>query len=899
MIQKTKNLIFAFMLCFVYALNAAPPVISGPPTTPCNALAASSAGGMTASGVLKSYDGETYGGSIASQNSNPPFAPNLVYYVGTTTNVNFAAGVPAPTCGTTAGAPKRLFYSFVAPSIGNIGVTLRANYPTTNKATIIEVLSATSCSGTFSVVKCSTADSLVLTPADLTSHLGQTLYVQVTENSAANTGMNFMLSIEGNVPAISIDSINTNGMRVILPATTPTNLSHYKIYYRPSGSTGYATALVSSSATSFKLKNLVSGINYDIWVSLYSATNTQVFCTPLKVVSTISGCAGSLPAPTAITAPLPNTSCTKVLVTWPSFANAGTDQKYRLYYGETGSSGYTIMALNDTSVLLNLLINKSYFFYYRAICQSGFALLSGTTTKITCGVTTPPVNILPCFATSASSANGSTAVGELRAYDKGVYGGSISSPNSNPPYAPNLVYYIANTIYAAYAPGAPAPTCGTPASTPKRAYYSFRVPSIGDVGITLRTKYVLTSGTTILEAMTATGSPCPTTFNIIKCSSNDSLILTAADLLPYQGQIIYIQITENSTANAGINYMLSIQANAPNFTIDSVNTNGMRVVMPSSPPSNLNGYTLYYRQTGNTGYSYINLPASTSSYKLTDLLSNVSYDVWLAYNSSSYSQTFISPTKKQTTQAGCSGTLPSPTAATAPSPNTSCTKVLVKWPSFANAGTSYKYRIYWRETGSSGYSLLSLNDTFITLTLSLNTSYDFFYKAVCPTNYVLSSTTSMLVTCGTPKTSSVITSSTDKKITIKGISYSLNDFIGLALATEGTVPTDGNIHNINLEGDQAMNIASSIQVFPNPASEYVEVEYIAKADVESSVRIVGLDGRIIDTKVLSTENQPLIGDTNFMKMKTRMDLSETPHGMYIVQVIQDGNVETRQLVVFK
>lgn len=898
MIQKAKNLLFVCMLGVMSTLNAAPPIVSGPPTSPCNAIASSTASGQTVSGTLKSYDSETYGGSITSPNSNPPFAPNLVYYLGSTSGYSYVSGVPNPTCGTTASTPKRIFYSFVAPSIGNIGVTLRTNYSTTTKPTILEVLSATSCSGTFSVVKCSTADSLVLTPADLASHLGQTLYVQLTENGSGNTGMDFLYSIQGNAPAISIDSINTNGMRVVLPATAPTNLSHYKIYYRPSGSTGYGSVIVPSSATSYKLTNLVSGVNYDVWVVYYSSTNTQSFCSPLKVAATTPGCSGALPSPTVITAPLPNTSCTKVLVTWPNFANAASTDKYRLYYGETGSTGYTIVTMNDTSILLNLNINKSYFFYYRAICQSGFALLSGTTTKITCGTTTPPVNILPCFATSASSANGSTANGELRAYDKGVYGGSNASPNSNPPYAPNLVYYIANTIYASYAPGAPAPTCGTPATTPKRAYYSFRAPSIGDVGITLRSKYVLTSGGTIMEAMTATGSPCPNTFNIIKCSSNDSLILTASDLLPYQGQIIYIQITENNPANLGINYMMSIQANAPNFTIDSVNTNGMRIVMPSTP-SNLNGYTLYYRQTGTIGNAYINLPASTTSYKLTNLLSNVSYDVWLAYNSSTNNQIFMSPTKKQTTLAGCSGTLPAPTAATAPSPNTSCKKVLVKWPSFANAGTDFKYRIYWRETGASGYSLLALNDTFITLTLSLNTSYDIFYKAICPTNYILSSTTSMHVTCGTPKTGSVIASNTDKKITIKGITYNFNDFIALAMATENSVPTDGNVHEVNLEGDQALDVSSSINVFPNPASEYVEVEYFAKENIESSVRIVGLDGRVIDSKVLSTENTPLFGDTNFMKLKTRIDLSETPHGMYIVQVIQDGNVETRQLVVFK
>jgi hypothetical protein len=1005
---------------------------------PCASINGSANTGQVAGfpSILSAYDNGTLGGSILDTAANPPVGPNMIYYTGSTAFANYMAGAPLPSCGTPNASAKRVWYSFTAPVISGVEVVLRTNYGATSGSTILEAYSAAAvtCPSSFTPIKCSTNGILRLTSADLASFAGQKIYVQLTENGGTANGIDYLLAIQAIAPSASISSINTNGFTINFP-TGISNLSSYVVYYRKQGSSGYNYSEFSSATTSAVISDLESPANYDVWMGYKNTILPgQIFYSTTITPTTLSGCSGSLPSPTAAIAPPPNLTCSKAVVKWPSFANVATSNKYTFYYRQTSSTGFNMLTTNDTFVnLSSLAINTAYEFYYKARCASGTMLTSASTFHTTCivptvpmtpipfqinttntdsfnstgqtgtgwagcgggnpdddlyfsfvkpighltfnvvlegssnydgmfevGTGTNPTNFVPlaCVNNSANSNNqtesklftlqpyGATNYyirvydyrtgggtnkfrlgvytsttsnpnnipcnsidgssnsakvagfpGLQSAFDNGVLGGTILDTTANPPVGPNIVYWTGSTAFASYIGGAPLPTCGTSTINPRRVWHSFEAPSLGGVSVVFRTNYGGTSGPTILEALTAPSVPCPATFSVLKCASNGILSLSAADLAPFAGQKIYIQLSEGGGTANGINYLLAIQGIAPSITANAINTNGFTVNLPTGL-ANLSKYKVYVRKQGSTGFTVYDLPSTSNTLTLTNLMGNATYEVWAGYyNSVNPNKVYFSPTIAVTTLVGCTGTLPAPTAGIAPSPNTSCTKALVTWPAFAGAGTAYKYRFYYRLTPSTGYYVIALNDTFVNLTgLMLNGNYEFFYKAVCASGTVLSGVSSMYANCGTPKTISI--APYNGTVRINGVVYHQADFRELATATDANIPADNQWHYVSLEGDKDL-FKNSINMYPNPSNDFVNIDFEAAVDAETKVELISLDGRVVVTKSINTADGVINPETDKLMINQKINLTETNAGLYLVKITENGNCTTRQLMVIK
>ena len=279
-------------------------------------------------------------------------------------------------------------------------------------------------------------------------------------------------------------------------------------------------------------------------------------------------------------------------------------------------------------------------------------------------------------------------------------------------------------------------------------------------------------------------------------------------------------------------------------------------------------------------------------------MSGISYDVWVAYYSSVNTQILYSEKIAFSTAPGCAGPLPAPTVIP-PAVGTTCTKATITWPSFALAGTAFKYRFYYRITGSIGFSTVALNDTFINLSsLTLGSSYDFFYAAICASSgSTVSGVTTMYTNCATPKTNA--DNPSNGTVTINGITYHNIDFRDLVAATEAGIPIDGQVHDIKLENDKEMSLENNIKLFPNPATNFVTVEYLAIPNVEAKLKMTSIDGKIIKSTIMSTENAVIMTNSNKVRLTTKLDVNSNQAGVYMITVSQDGNQESKQLVVIK
>jgi len=83
----------------------------------------------------------------------------------------------------------------------------------------------------------------------------------------------------------------------------------------------------------------------------------------------------------------------------------------------------------------------------------------------------------------------------------------------------------------------------------------------------------------------------------------------------------------------------------------------------------------------------------------------------------------------------------------------------------------------------------------------------------------------------------------------------------------------------------ALDRNSVLQVFPNPASEFVEVD-IKKIPKQAQISIYDLQGKMI--KTIKT-----------LQPKIKISITDMPNGIYIVRLNIDGVVHTRRLSIIK
>ena len=87
------------------------------------------------------------------------------------------------------------------------------------------------------------------------------------------------------------------------------------------------------------------------------------------------------------------------------------------------------------------------------------------------------------------------------------------------------------------------------------------------------------------------------------------------------------------------------------------------------------------------------------------------------------------------------------------------------------------------------------------------------------------------------------------------------------------------------EASQILTPTMQLRVGPNPASEWVQVEWAENDANESTVSLLDLSGKLLQAQLVQG------GETS-----VRLDLQGLPAGIYLVQIAQHGQVEVRKLI---
>jgi hypothetical protein len=356
---------------------------------PCTGTNVSGNSGSVANTTqVISYDGGSslFAGTINTPTANPPIAPNLVYYNGSTAFAgNMGINEPTPLCGLPGASPHSVWYSFNAPSFGAFDIVLRTAYlPNTTFSTLMTAYSVSGAicgAPTFTQIPgatCSATGTLTLTSSDLAPFAGQQVYVQLMGNGLTSPSGNFRLSLQAVAPGISATSVNTSSVQLNFP--TVAGMTTFKLYHRKVGNTGYVITNITGNPTSYTLGGLVSGDSYLAWVS-YS-NGVQTFFSHTEQFTTTVGCAGSVAAPSE--APVVG-HCAQRLISWPTHPLAAVSFPYRLYSWKPSTSSFYVVALNTTSFTLSsLALNTAYNAYYKVICNGGAQVNSGVANYTTC-----------------------------------------------------------------------------------------------------------------------------------------------------------------------------------------------------------------------------------------------------------------------------------------------------------------------------------------------------------------------------------------------------------------------------------------------------------------------------------------------------------------------------------
>lgn len=506
----------------------------------------------------------------------------------------------------------------------------------------------------------------------------------------------------------------------------------------------------------------------------------------------------------------------------------------------------------------------------------------------TCVIAQTPSNDQICNAWNFSSNSNKIAnSSQLIAYDRGavLLGGVSNANTSNPPSGPNLVYVDGNTGGAsANGLNEPSSACGTANSQVKSIWFKCMIPTLGSTGLSFRCDNATTNFNTLLNAYILNNSNCSSpNWTNIGCSNNGILNLSAVNLVPYAGQILYLQL-QGEGINASGNYRLSIQANAPSIAITNASTSSLTVQIPSV--NNCNSLQLFWRTSGTNGYSTVNLSPSVSTYNINNLVSGNSYQIWVKYINNA--QAFFSQTQTASTLAGCSNSLTNPTATGI---TNHCAQVNVSWNAHSLAQPVSGYRLYWSKQGNSGYNVISLTNPTYTITgLSVNETYNIWYRVLCSGGAQVVSGISSYQTCGGAARfadSDSITSSYLISGDYQNLHFKEVDIREVALATEPS-DLDQQISTVNLSFEKVMNTADAfkIEIAPNPSSERINIQLVNSLPHSSDLTIMDATGKIIVKKFIAANENTI-----------ELEVNDLANGLYFVQLKNGERISTEKFIV--
>jgi len=334
-------------------------------------------------------------------------------------------------------------------------------------------------------------------------------------------------------------------------------------------------------------------------------------------------------------------------------------------------------------------------------------------------------------------------------------------------------------------------------------------------------------------------------------------------------------------------------------------TSSLTVTLPTAPGAS--NVSVQWRAVGSSGYSLANISPSLGTYTITGLTSGVNYQVWAKYYNNA--QAFYTNFATLGTTIGCSASPVAPTII--PVPN-HCSRDTVQWPSHPLASTAFPYRLYWKQTASTGgYSVFAVPTSAYNATtgkinvlvtnLAVNTSYQFYYRVLCAGGAQIVSGITNYTQCNGPaKMDGTFHGSFEHN----GRYFVDADFVDVTSFTDNT-PADGNVHEVVLNEVNDMNAVlngagvkvanngeenGAFELIPNPTSDNVFVEYNVANAGRVVVRVMNIQGKMVKEEVM--ENSDAIG-------AVQIDLSDLQSGVYMVSVDAPGYKATKRLVVTK
>jgi|GEM_PF-1556560 len=820
-----------------------------------------------------------------NQNGCVPFATTLVGATATT-------GVPAPTGCVFGTNPRDVWFKFTTPASGAGSTDARITV-TGQAAGGIQALSATACAGPFTAIRCSGGSATQAAPAlDLTTLTpNTTYYVRVYAYSPAVALGPFSICVTP-LPScptptgVATSRITKNSADVTwnVGMGSPAPGSTYTITY---GAPGFnpdqaGTSITGLTGTSFSLTGLLPLTDYCYYIrlncnglngssgrvgpicfqTLQEAPANDEPCTAQTLtsgaaVSTGTTVGATTSAQPGIGAPTCGAATTPrdvwYSVTMPP-ATVGTDS---LVLDLNGATAGMVRIFTATSC------SAGPFTLVR--CQAATGSNTGFSAPIRIGQLMPGTTYyIAVSGYGNSDAAGSFTIGATTFY---------VGPTCNPVTALAVGSITTTAASVSFTPGANntsytvtyGPTNGTATTT------TTTTSPLALSGLTPGTAYTVTVTPICSNGGSAAG--VTTTFNTVAptCDPITNLTLT---------NVLSDSLTVNFTAGAG-NTSYSISYTAAGGATTVVTANASPVLLTNLIPGTV--YTVTVTPVCAAGGTAAGVTATaTTAPAICNGITSLSVDansitpttadvLFVAgRNNTSFSLSYVPAsggTPQTTTATG------SPVQLSGLTPGTVYN--LTVTPTCSAGGTAPVSNLTFSTPCEdvTGVSVVRLGPTAADV---------FFTIGQGNTSVSITYTTSG----GNSQTVTATTSPVRLGNLLPGTQYTVN--IVPTCATGGA-PGNGNVtFSTNGLATRSSLSSADVQLFPNPAHHNVTLTLPALAARTAQVSIVNALGQVLSTQGLTL---------NAAGTETKLDVSQLPSGMYIVQVQANNQTARVRLVV--
>ncbi|MBL0047827.1 MAG: fibronectin type III domain-containing protein [Bacteroidetes bacterium] len=543
-----------------------------------------------------------------------------------------------------------------------------------------------------------------------------------SNSSAFSSSSNFTTPAPPcNVP-VGLSSTSVTNSSALLSWTAFAGASSYTVQYRVVSAATWTSA--SCAVTSNSISGLLASTNYEFQVkSVCSASNSSAFSSS----STFSTPAPPCNTPAGLSSS--NVTHNGATIGWTAVPGASG---YNIKYRVVGAATWTTTTGTSVSKILSSLSSSSnYEFQVQADCGSGNTSAFAASATFTTAATpcTLPSGLTSTSVTSTSATlNWSAASGasgyliQYRIVGSASWTSVTSASNSknisgltassNYEFqvqsdcgAGNISAFTASSLFTTPAPPCSVVTGLAAASITENSAILNWVDFAGTSGYNIRYRIIGAASWT-----NATSS--------INTKSLSGLTASSA----YEFQIQSDCGSGNTSAfSASVNFTsLAPPCNVPTGLSPSAVTNSS-ATLSWNAISGANGYTIQYRVVG--AATWTTLTNASSSYNLSGLSANTTYEFGVQTNCTSNSSAFAAATSFATSAPPC--ILPSGLAAASVSDATAT----LSWGAVSGAAN---YNIQYRIVGTSVWTTGSSASNSLNISsLSASSNYEFQVQTEC------------------------------------------------------------------------------------------------------------------------------------------------------------------------